>query len=88
VEWLSSYEQHLVEKGEKRGIRVGRAQGRQEGRQEGAAEVLRRQLSQRFGHLSPSVEKRLAKASEEQLAQWSVTLLDAQTLKQVFSARQ
>jgi hypothetical protein len=41
----------------------------------------------RFGALSPTVQKRLAKASPEQLARWSEAVLEAQTLKQVFSAR-
>jgi hypothetical protein len=87
VEWLSEYDQLRLERREKRGIRIGRAEGRQEGRQEGAAEVLGRLLCRRFGALSPTVQKRLAKASPEQLAQWGEAVLDAKTLKQVFSAR-
>ena len=79
-----------LKKGERRGIKAGRAQGLQEGRQEGrqvAAEMLGRQLNRRFGALSPAVQKRLAKASPEQLVQWSDAVLDATTLKQVFSSR-
>jgi hypothetical protein len=91
VEWLSEYDQLRLEKSEKRGIRIGRAEGRQEGLQEGlhegAAKVLERLLCRRFGALSPTVQKRLAKASPEQLALWSEAVLDAKTLKQVFSAR-
>jgi len=87
VEWLSEYDQLRLERREKRGIRIGRAEGRQEGRQEGAAEVLGRLLCRRFGALSPTVQKRLAKASPEQLARWGEAVLDAKTLKQVFSAR-
>jgi hypothetical protein len=59
----------------------------QEGRREGAIDLLERQLHRRFGALSPTVQKRLAKATPEQLAQWSEAVLDAQTLKQVFSSR-
>ncbi|MTW11359.1 DUF4351 domain-containing protein [Pseudoduganella eburnea] len=100
VEWINPYDKLRFEqgekKGEKRGIKIGRAQGlqeglqegRQEGRQEGAAQMLERLLNRRFGALSPTVRKRLAKASPEQLAKWSEAVLDAQTLKQVFSARQ
>jgi hypothetical protein len=92
VEWINPYDKLRFEqgekKGEKRGIKIGRAQGRQEGRQEGAAQMLERLLNRRFGALSPTVQKRLAKASPEQLAKWSEAVLDAQTLKQVFSARQ
>lgn len=98
MEWLSEYDQLQFEKGERRGIKAGRAQGLQEGRLEGrqaglqegrqvAAEMLGRQLNRRFGALSPAVQKRLAKASPEQLVQWSDAVLDATTLKQVFSSR-
>jgi hypothetical protein len=68
---------------EKKGVEIGRLQGRREG----AAEVLERQLRHRFGVLPPTLEKRLARASAEQLAQWSEAVLDARTLKQVFSTR-
>lgn len=51
-----------------------------------AAHLLARQ-TRRFGALSPTVQKRLAKASPEQLARWGEAVLDAKTLKQVFSAR-
>lgn len=96
VEWLSEYDQLRLEGREKRGIKIGRAEGRHEGRQEGrqeglqagAAKVLERILYRRFGVLSPTVQKRLAKASPEQLARWGEAVLDAKTLKQVFSARQ
>jgi flagellar biosynthesis/type III secretory pathway protein FliH len=96
VEWISPLEQLFIEKGQKRGVKLGLAQGRREGRQEGrqegrregAAELLGRQLNRRFGALSPAVQNRLARASEEQLAQWSEAVLDARTLKQVFSSRQ
>lgn len=91
VEWINPYDRLRFEegekKGEKRGIKIGRAQGLQEGRQEGAMEVLEAILSQRFGALSPTVQKRLARAKPEQLTRWSKAALDAQTLKQVFSAR-
>lgn len=91
VEWINPYDKLRFEqgekKGEKRGIKIGHAQGVREGRQEGAAAVLERQLNRRFGALSPTVQKRLAKATPEQLARWSEAVLDAQTLKQVFSTR-
>lgn len=91
VEWINPYDQLLIEKGEKRGVKLGRSLGRQEGRQEGrregAAELLERQLNLRFGALSSTTRKRLTAASPEQLAQWSEAVLEAQTLKEVFSAR-
>ena len=75
VDWINPYDRLRFE------------EGRQEGLQEGAAQVLEPQLNRRFGALSPTVQKRLARASTEQLAQWGEAMLDAQTLKQVFSAR-
>jgi hypothetical protein len=91
VEWINPYDKLRFEEGEKKGIKIGLAkglqEGRQEGRQEGAAQLLERQLNRRFGTLSPTIQKRLAKASPEQLARWSEAVLEAQTLKQVFSTR-
>lgn len=57
-----------------------------EGRIEGAAMVLAGQLTQRFGPLSQTTQRKLAKANLEQLNIWSKAILDAQSLKQVFSA--
>jgi len=87
VEWINPYDKLRFEEGEKKGIKIGLAKGLQEGRQEGAAQLLERQLNRRFGTLSPTIQKRLAKASPEQLARWSEAVLEAQTLKQVFSTR-
>jgi hypothetical protein len=92
MEWLDPFEESLVEKGWQRGHKVGRERGREEGREtgreegrkEGAAELLERQLTQRFGELPPTYCKKLAKASGEQLVAWGAALLDAQSLKEVF----
>jgi hypothetical protein len=91
VEWNSPMFQLCSEEGEKRGEKRGEQRGEQrglaQGRREGALEVLERQLHRRFGALPPTVRKRLARASADELARWSEAVLDAQTLKQVFSAR-
>lgn len=88
VEWIDPYDQMLMEKaqekGRKEGLEKGLEKGREEGRKEGAVELLEGQLTQRFGPLPPTVRKRLAKASQEQLAAWSTAMLEAQSLKQVF----
>ncbi len=86
VEWISPMFQLCRQEGLQEGQQKGRQEGRQEGRREGAMELLERQLHWRFGALSPTVQKRLAKATPEQLAQWSEAVLDARTLKQVFSS--
>jgi hypothetical protein len=56
----------------------------EKGRKEGAALLLERQLIQRFGTVSQTTRKRLARASVEQIAAWSDALPEAQSLKQVF----
>ena len=58
--------------------------GRQEGRQEGAERVLRNLLTRRFGSLPPWAGEKLARASSETLERWSVQLLDATRLEDVF----
>ena len=58
-----------------------------EGMQKGAATILERQLTRRFGHVSKTTQKKLAKASVEQLLDWSEILLDATSLKQVFTTQ-
>ncbi|XLZ72670.1 DUF4351 domain-containing protein [Massilia sp. SR12] len=68
----------------KQGFKLGREEGREEGLGQGAAIVLERQLTHRFGPLSQTIKRKLAKASIEQLGAWSETLLDAQSLRQVF----
>ncbi|MCA9647519.1 MAG: Rpn family recombination-promoting nuclease/putative transposase [Myxococcales bacterium] len=57
-----------------------------EGRAEGERRVLERQLRRKFGDsaVDESVLGRLAAAGEEQLAQWTDRVLDAQTLEELF----
>ncbi|NYE61837.1 hypothetical protein FHW58_003044 [Duganella sp. 1224] len=58
-----------------------------EGMQKGAAIILERQLTRRFGPLSKTNQRKLAKASVEQLTAWSDAVLDAASLKQVFETQ-
>ena len=62
----------------------GLEEGRQEGRQKGAASVLERQLARRFGPLPAGVIDRLRQADTVQIEAWSLNVLDAQTLEEVF----
>lgn len=77
VEWISPLEQSFLDKGWQLGRKVGR--------KEGAAELLEKLLVQRFGSVSVAVRKKLAGASEEQLAAWGAAVLEAPSLKQVFA---
>jgi len=48
--------------------------------------VLEQMLTQRFGPLSQTNQRKLAKATLDQITAWSKAVLDAQSLKQVFNA--
>ena len=61
-----------------------RQEGWQEGRQEGASSLLEDQLTRKFGPLSPDIIARLRQADTPQLRAWSLNLLDATTLAEVF----
>lgn len=88
MELITPLEEWFMDRGWKKGVQHGLEQGLEQGREEGcrlgAAELLARQLTQRFGPLPKTVQKRLSKASMEQLQAWSDAMLEAQTLKQVF----
>ena len=68
------------------GIMQGRQEGRREGRQEGELAVLLRQLTRRFGPLDAATRARLQAASAAELEHWADSILDAQTLDEVFGA--
>ncbi len=65
----------------------GREEGRQEGRQEGEATLLQRQLTRKFGPLPETIEQRLQHATPAQLETWSLNILDAAFLDEVFSGQ-
>lgn len=61
-------------------------QGREKGRQQGIQELLLLLLRQRFGTaVDAHVEQRLATASIEQIEAWSVRVLSAATLSELFA---
>lgn len=73
-----------LEQGRREGLERGLEQGLEQGRAEGAVALLERLLTQRFGPLPKTVQKRLAKASVAQVEAWSDAFVAAQSLKQVF----
>ncbi|MBV7534491.1 DUF4351 domain-containing protein [Duganella sp. sic0402] len=85
MEWIDPVEQSFIEKGMQKGLKKGLQQGQQQGLRQGAVLLLERQLVRRFGPLPVTLRSRLAKASMEQLGEWSDKLLEAQSLKQVFA---
>lgn len=80
MEWITPLEQMFIDDGWKKGLK----EGREEGRKEGAATMLERLLTQRFGPLPKTVQRKLAKADLAQLEAWSDALHEAKSLKQVF----
>ncbi|MEZ4376599.1 MAG: Rpn family recombination-promoting nuclease/putative transposase [Polyangiaceae bacterium] len=73
--------------GVKEAIMTSAQQWMAEGRAEGDRRTLERLLRRKFGDsaVDESVLVRLASAGEEQLAQWTDRLLDAQTVEELFS---
>lgn len=63
----------------------GWAKGRAEGWAEGEAQMLRRQLTRRFGPLPEWANLRLQTADSAQLEAWVDQVLDAKTLESVFA---
>ena len=72
---------------ERFGIEKGRQKGRQEGRQEGEAALLKRLLARRFGALPDAVQVRLTTATIDQLEEWAISVLDAESLDEIFNQR-
>lgn len=66
------------------GLLEGRREGRQEGRQEGASRILQRLLERKFGTVPGDVQTRLTQATPAELETWSLNVLDASTLDEVF----
>jgi hypothetical protein len=65
--------------------RLATQRGMQQGEAKGEAKVLTRQLTKRFGPLSPDTTQRLNAATADQLELWADRILDAPTLDAVFA---
>jgi hypothetical protein len=76
--------QKLIEEGLQRGRRQGRHEGRQEGRHEGSAELLLKQLQQRFGALPPAIVDRVRTGTTAELEVWALQILTAPSLETLF----
>jgi flagellar biosynthesis/type III secretory pathway protein FliH len=66
----------------------GKAEGKAEGIAEATAEArerLLRQLAVRFGNVPSSIESRVRRASKQDLDVWSIRLLKAKSLLEVFA---
>ncbi|HEY9279758.1 MAG TPA: DUF4351 domain-containing protein [Eoetvoesiella sp.] len=73
------------EKGRLEGLDEGKLEGRVEGRVEGEASLLQRQLTRKFGPVPEALQQRIQTATLVQLETWSLNILDASSLDEVFA---
>ena len=62
----------------------GLKEGLKEGRLLGEANLVLRQLERRFGPLPDALETRVRSAGDDDLERWSLRILDATSLEEVF----
>ncbi|MBF0184641.1 MAG: Rpn family recombination-promoting nuclease/putative transposase [Magnetococcales bacterium] len=77
AEMMSQFAQEILAKNKPEWLSVGR--------QEGEAKILIRQLQKRFGDLPPWANQKVADADSATLENWSIRLLDAKSLEEVFA---
>ncbi|MBF0425560.1 MAG: Rpn family recombination-promoting nuclease/putative transposase [Magnetococcales bacterium] len=78
--------QEGIQIGEQKGRQEGRQENRQEGRREGKADLLLRQLRQRFGPLLPEwVGEHVRAADAATIEVWGDRILTAHSLEEVFA---
>ena len=68
-------------------IRKGLRRGREEGRKEGMLELVRRQMTERFGRVPVAADRRLNKMSAAELEEVGARLLHAKHLADLFQER-
>lgn len=82
--YITSVERLGEERGMLLGVQMGEQRGRVEGRVEGEATLLTRLLQRRFGTLPAWANDRIAKAEASSLEEWSLRILDAKSLDDIF----
>ena len=73
-----------IRQGRREGKAEGKLEGKLEGKIEEAAALALRQLTARFGPLSPTVKKRLAKLTLPELEDLAIRLLTAKSISELF----
>ncbi|SOE52536.1 Rpn family recombination-promoting nuclease/putative transposase [Orrella dioscoreae] len=96
-DWTRQWKREGMQEGRREGKRLGMLEGRREGRKEGrqagrqegkhdaTRTLLTRQLTCRFGPVPAAIGQRIARASLQDLEQWSLALLDAPDIGSVFA---
>lgn len=72
-------------KGMEKGIEKGMEKGMEKGKLEGQATLLQRLLDRKFGSVPQTLQQRIQTATPVQLETWSLNILDAATLDEVFT---
>lgn len=89
MSYVTNFERLLekrgIQKGIEKGMEKGIAQGLTTGQRTGQASLLQGMLTRKFGPLSDANQQRLKNAEPGQLEIWSLNLMDAETLDDVFS---
>ena len=66
--------------------RMAEKRGRQEGRQQSMEAILRGLIQRKFGAVPDWADARIAAADEALLQQWTLSILDADTVEALFAA--
>lgn len=77
--------QQGMQKGVEQGLEKGLEQGISQGEVRGERAMLERLLTRRFGELDAATLERLDNASSEELEQWADNVIEAESLKAVFT---
>ena len=71
----------------RKGLKRGLEQGLEEGRKEGMLALVRRQMTERFGRVPVSADRRLNKMSAAELVEVGARLLHAKSPADLFQER-
>jgi len=77
----------ILEEHVQKGIAIGRVEGRLEGRLEGQRATLVALLSTKFGSLPDAIRHRIDDATASELETWSLRVLTATAIDDIFAAR-
>ena len=77
--------ERLRDEGRLEGRQEGEQRGRQEGQKQGAFSFLLGQLKRKFGPVPERYQQYIQEASSEQLRDWGLQLLDAESLEVLFA---
>lgn len=83
-DWTEEWKKEGLEAGFKEGLKEGIKEGLKEGLKEGEANLLKRQLTKRFGPLPAWALEKLDAAEPAQLETWANGIFDATSLEGFF----